>query len=434
MHVVLVVVGHLVVDDDGEPLDVEATCGDRGGDEHADVAILEVGDGRITIVLPHAAVQRGTWQVLLEELTEEVVARLLSVDEDELLPLVVMLAQQVAEPRQLLLRGEHLHVLLDHIRDDGDAADDDLHRLGEDRTRELLDSLWEGRREEQRLPVGPRVANDPVDLWREAHIEHAVGLIEHDVRGAAQVGHAPRVGREHVDHAPGRAHYDLGAALEFGDLGLEIGAAVHCGGCEADHLGELGDLAVDLHRQLARRYHHEADGAVAGRERWLVHYVPQQWQRVAHGLAAARLGDANDVAARHDGGQRLCLDREWLAVARLGDGAEQPVGEAALRPTLDGSWAALATHLDTVERFAQLLDLLLAHIADLGYLDVKVFTEGYVFDCAVVDLGQLLLLRSRGEHSILLVLLLVLALGRLYVLSRLGELFDERVHCVVAPL
>ena len=50
----------------------------------------------------------------------------------------------------------HLDVLLDHVGDDRDAADDDLHRLGQHGARELLDGLREGRREGETLPAPHR--------------------------------------------------------------------------------------------------------------------------------------------------------------------------------------------------------------------------------------------------------------------------------------
>ena len=40
----------------------------RGGDEHRRVAAPKVGDGRVAVVLRHAAVQRGARQPLLDEL------------------------------------------------------------------------------------------------------------------------------------------------------------------------------------------------------------------------------------------------------------------------------------------------------------------------------------------------------------------------------
>ena len=57
-------------------------------------------------------------------------------------------------------------------------------------------------------------------LRLEAHVKHAVGLVEHDVSDAVQVDDSARVGREELDHASGRADDELGAALHVGDVVL----------------------------------------------------------------------------------------------------------------------------------------------------------------------------------------------------------------------
>mmetsp|Transcript_19582 Transcript_19582/g.64062 ORF Transcript_19582/g.64062 Transcript_19582/m.64062 type:complete len:370 (+) Transcript_19582:1402-2511(+) len=339
--------------------------------------------------------QDSAGQLLLEQLAKEGVARLLRVDEHQDLPLVVVAAQQLAQPRQLPLRRQHLDVLLDGVRDDRDAARDDLHRLGEYAARQLLDGGGEGGGEEAGLPVGACVADDAVDLRREAKVEHAVRLVEHHVRDALQVGDAAAVCGEHVNHPAWRADDDLGAAPQLGDLLLDAGAAVHRDHADAGEPRELVHLAVDLHGELARRDHDERDRPVVLLERRLVEHVSQHRQRVAHRLAGAGLGDGDDVPALHDRGQRLRLDREGRRVAALLDDGEDGVGEPALRPLLDRLGHALAAHLELVHREARGGDLLVAHALDLRHLDVKVLSERQVGDGRVVDARQLLLLGAR---------------------------------------
>jgi len=69
-----------------------------------------------------------------------------------------------------------------------------------------------------------RLAHDGLDLRLEAHVEHAVGLVKHEVRHAAQVGHA---GLQHIDQAPGRRDHDLHAAAQVARLRALGRAAVH---------------------------------------------------------------------------------------------------------------------------------------------------------------------------------------------------------------
>lgn len=46
----------------------------------------------------------------------------------------------------------------------------------------------------------------------------------------------------------------------------------------------------------------------------LVHDVAEHWQQEGDGFSAAGLGDANEVSARHDGGDGLGLDGGGLLV------------------------------------------------------------------------------------------------------------------------
>ena len=52
---------------------------------------------------------------------------------------------------------------------------------------------------------------DRVELPREAHREHLVGLVQHQDADAARI---ERLLPEVVEHAAGRSHDDLGARLE----------------------------------------------------------------------------------------------------------------------------------------------------------------------------------------------------------------------------
>ena len=51
MHIVLVVIWTVIIDNEDEILNIETTSTDTGGDQDLHFAILEVGDGRVTVVL-----------------------------------------------------------------------------------------------------------------------------------------------------------------------------------------------------------------------------------------------------------------------------------------------------------------------------------------------------------------------------------------------
>ena len=54
-----------------------------------------------------------------------------------------------------------------------------LDGFRQDAARELVDGGGEGGREKHCLPVGAHVAHDAVDLRRESHVEHAIGLVHY---------------------------------------------------------------------------------------------------------------------------------------------------------------------------------------------------------------------------------------------------------------
>ena len=60
-------VGHVVIDDVGDAVDVDAAGGDVGGDEHADLAVAERGEHALALRLRLVAVERlrgdtATWR------------------------------------------------------------------------------------------------------------------------------------------------------------------------------------------------------------------------------------------------------------------------------------------------------------------------------------------------------------------------------------
>jgi hypothetical protein len=167
-----------------------------------------------------------------------------------------------------------------------------------------------------------------LDVVDEAHVEHAIGLVEDEDLDVREVERALAVV---VEEAPRRGDEDVDAAAQLVDLRLHADAAEH------DHAGQLRVLAVDanafldLRGELARRRQDEgADRQLAAR---IAHGGPgheamQERQDEAGGLAGAGLGAAHDVAAREDGGDRLGLDGSRGGVARFVHGTQQRLGEA----------------------------------------------------------------------------------------------------------
>ena len=92
------------------------------------------------------------------------------------------------------------------------------------------------RREEQRLPLRRDRPHDPLDLRLEAHVEHAVRLVQDEVRDLVQPDHAAL---EEVVEAPRGRDDELDAEAEVAEL-RALGGAAWGGGEEEEFSMILG--------------------------------------------------------------------------------------------------------------------------------------------------------------------------------------------------
>ena len=153
------------------------------------------------------------------------------------------------------------------------------------------------RREEQRLPARRQQLADLLDVGDEAHVEHAVRLVDdedlhahqHDAAALEVIEQAPRRGDQHVDAAVELLHLVVHrhAADQQRQVQLVIDAVL----LEAlRHLG--GELARRRQDQRARHARARAARLQARDHR----------QHEPCRLAGAGLGDAEHIPARHGDG------------------------------------------------------------------------------------------------------------------------------------
>ena len=225
---------------------------------------------------------------------------------------------------------DHQHALLDQFGG-GIAAGhlDQLRRLQQP-VGERLDLVGEGGREQQVLPRPRQQRQHLADVVDEAHVEHPVGLVEHQDLDLRQVDRALA---DVIQQPAGGRHQDVHPPLELTDLRLDADAAEHHHRTEPEVLAVVAHRLLDLGGQFAgRRQHQRADRpAATGRAlRPRVVEPLQHRQREPGGLAGAGLSGAHQVAAGQHRGNRLRLDRRGLGVAAFGDRAHQRVAQAEL--------------------------------------------------------------------------------------------------------
>ena len=107
---------------------------------------------------------------------------------------------QLREPLRLLARRHRLDGVRDRLRRSAAAADLHVLRIAQELLRQLQHFARHRRREEQRLAHRRQRRQDALHVGPEAHVEHAVGFVEHQHLEAGEVHRVV----PHVIHQPAR--------------------------------------------------------------------------------------------------------------------------------------------------------------------------------------------------------------------------------------
>ena len=206
--------------------------------------------------------------------------------------------------------------------------------------------LVERGREQQRLTLGRRLAHNAADGGQKAHVEHAIGLVEHQHLDLVQVAGALL---DQVDQTARRGDQDVAAILERRGLRL-VAHAAHDG--HGNVAGDVGDLVRDLVNllcELTRGGDDEHHGAAAvalgllgaattvtaaalayGFGRSDVLQVVHGRQQKGGRLAGAGLSGGKQVAAFEHHRNRAGLHGRRRRVAQVLDSTKHLVGKAQL--------------------------------------------------------------------------------------------------------
>ncbi len=329
MDIVLGRMRHVEIDHLRQPLDVEAARGDVGGDQHRGLAGLEIFQRDQALGLRLVAVDGVGVDVVAPQLVREAVRADARAAEDQHLVELARL-DEVGEELALLLARHGMQHMADELGGGVARRDLDLDRVAQQRLGEGADLVGEGRGKKQVLPVRGQERDDPLDVGQEAHVEHAIGFVQHQHRYLVE---HHRLVLHMVEQAAGRRHQDLHAAPQLGDLRVHVHAAVDHGAAKRHMFSVVAEAFRHLDRELARRREHERPHRVArGRRRGAgVGRQPlQDRQREGGGLAGAGLRARHEVAPREHHRDRLLLDRRGLFVAELGDRARERRDQAEL--------------------------------------------------------------------------------------------------------
>ena len=168
--------------------------------------------------------------------------------------------------------------------------------------------------------------DDPLDVMDEAHVEHAVGFVQHQHLDLVE---AQRALVDEIDQAAGRGHEHFDAVRQRAHLPVDRHAADGQCNRERADVAPVGAEAVgDLAGQFARRREHQHAAGFFRRPQTLVLQVMEDRQRESRGFAGSGLRDADDIAALQGERDGLGLDRRGGKVFLFGECAKDRLSEA----------------------------------------------------------------------------------------------------------
>ncbi len=242
---------------------------------------------------------------------------------------VGILLDVVVEHSELLVGRHHIHHLLD--RGGGDVLGLHLHldRRLHPLEREAHHILRErGAVEHGAAPVlGRQPRDDRSHVGDEAHVEHAVGLIDHEGVHLRQIDH-PRA--HEIEQTAGSGDQQVHRRVrDLAFLPVVIHAAVDRQRAEPAILAQRRGVFADLDHQLAGRRDHQGAGGAAlllprlGRPE----IAGQDRDQKSRGLAGAGLGLARHILAGQRVFQAQRLDRRAVLEAQIRDRVQNLAGQ-----------------------------------------------------------------------------------------------------------
>ena len=160
------------------------------------------------------------------------------------------------------------------------------------------------------------MAKDTADVGQEAHVEHAIRFVEHQILKAAE----PRVRRtEMVEQTAGRPDDDVDAAAKRVLLRPHADAAEYSGSSDGRVHREIVEVAEDLGRELAGRRQNERPRDAAA----LVDQALEDGQQERGRLAASSHCRREKVASVERGRNRIGLNGRRTREAEILQTSEQ---------------------------------------------------------------------------------------------------------------
>ena len=247
---------NIEVDDEGDTLDVKASGGHVGRDQHVERAVLEALDHALALGLSDVTGNTGGTESAARQLQRHLFDIGARAHEDDggvslflaFLDVLGSGGQHARECTDLVLVGHHRVGLVDGVDRRGLGGNRDLDRILQVLAGNLLNGRGHRRAEQRGQSIIRGARRDRLDVLSKTHTQHLVGLVEDQHAHVRQVEGALL---DEVDDAARGADDDLSAALKRADLRAVGRATVDGDDVEAGRTrGEILDRLSTLHREL----------------------------------------------------------------------------------------------------------------------------------------------------------------------------------------
>ena len=261
VHIAFHIVGDVIVDHRIHIIHVNSACGHIRRHQNLNAVGTETAHHPIPLGLVHVAMQPVGLIAALLQVHGYLVHAAFGGTEH----------QSLAEPLRVqhAAQGIHLLVWTDlvvHLLDGGDrehlVGDGQHLRLAQETLAQFADRLGHGGGEQDPLAVRRALFQNKLDILAEAHVQHFVGLVQHDNPRLAQ---AQRAALQMIDNPARRAHDHLCALGKRPKLPLNGLPAVNRQNRNAPFVyGQFAQFFGYLNGQLAGRAKHQRLHALAG--------------------------------------------------------------------------------------------------------------------------------------------------------------------------
>ena len=238
--------GEVVVEHVGELLDVQPPGGDVGGHQALDLPGLEVGQGLLPGGLALVAVDGGGGNTRLGQIPGHLVGPVLGAGEHQGV-FHIQLPEQMGEQLGLVVLVHKVHRLLDGLHRGGHRVHRHPDGVVEQGVHQLGDLRGHGGGEQHGLLLAGQPLEDLLHVVDEAHVQHPVGLVQHEDFQLVQLDEALLV----QVHEPARSgHQDVHPPAQGLHLGVLAHAAEDDGAPQGQVLAVGQEALLDLNGQL----------------------------------------------------------------------------------------------------------------------------------------------------------------------------------------